>query len=720
MKTSTVWCLACLVAVASPSALAQPVRLKGASFRALGDLPGGRVRSQARGVSLNGTVVVGQGESGDAPSPVPMRWTPSGGMQPLGVLPNTSGLTTALSVNFAGTVIVGRSITSEGSEAFVWTAATGTQSLGDLAGGRTNSGANDCSADGAVIVGYGQTSPDIGATQAMRWTASTGMIGLGDLPGGATAAGATSVSSDGNVIVGYGTTEAGSRPWRWTPTDGMIEILNGGGVVGEAIAEDVSGNGTVVVGYGRVASGGWVAFRWTPIGGMESLGELPGGSEFGRAYGVSSDGSVIVGQSNDNRGNRAFIWTRQLGMRDLADYLTSVGVNLGGYQPFIAFDVSPDGRWIVGQCLNPSGDQEAFLASLPLNVVPAVAAIANPLPRASLRSVGDLPGGERYSLALALSPSGTHCSVDSDGASGRGLAVYSNGNLLDCGWPSHPGTQTVVGTGITTVGGQPIAAGILQDDLYRSHALKWSAMGGYQVLSGLPGTSEEYAYGISDNGQTVVGGCFVPSDGVFLPCAWIDGVPVQLADLAGGGASAFAFGCSSDGTVIVGAAWGTLSTNEPVIWNRATGTVTSLGLIPGFGFGGAIAVSGNGTSVVGRFFNEYPDRIGQAFRWSATGGMELLSTLPGYPGTYASAVSGDGTIVVGTIEDPAAGTSEACLWMPGPMKVRDLLQLRGVDVSAWRLLGTNGVSRDGRYLCGSGFNLITQSYEGWVADLGLD
>ncbi len=704
-----------------PVAHGQPARvLKGASFRGLGDLPGGRVRSQARGVSLNGTVVVGQGESGDAPSPVPMRWTLSGGMQPLGVLPNTSGLTTALSVNHAGTVIVGRSMTSEGSEAFVWTAAAGTQSLGDLPGGRTNSGANDCSADGTVIVGYGQTSPDIGATQAMRWTASTGMVGLGDLPGGATLAGATAVSSDGNVIVGYGTTEAGSRPWRWTPTDGMIEILNGGGVVGEAIAEDVSGNGTVVVGYGRVASGGWVAFRWTPMGGMDSLGELPGGSEFGRAYGVSSDGSVIVGQSSDNRGNRAFIWTRQLGMRDLADCLTSVGVNLGGYQPFIAFDVSPDGRWIVGQCLNPSGDQEAFLASLPLT---PTAAVAVALPRASLRSVGDLPGGARDSLAFAISAGGTHCSVGSDNGDGFGLGIYAGGTLTDCGWPTLPGANFVAGEDIAVVAGSPTVVGFIQDDLGSQYAFKWSAAGGYQMLPGPAGqTDYSYAIGISDDGHVVVGASPDPGSGFAGACAWTDGVPTFLADLPGGIPQGFALACNARGLIIVGYASGFLSSDfEPTVWNQSSGTVSSIGLASGFTRGSANAVSADGLVAAGTFDDgNWQTGISKAFRWSSGSGIQLLDPPLGWPSSSAHSVSGDGAVIVGSAFDRATGTYEACLWSPGPVKIRDLLQARGAIVTGWQLHQATGVSHDGRFICGTGFNELTQSYEGWVADLGID
>ena len=52
--------------------------------------------------------------------------------------------------------------------------------LGDLTGGSFQSRAYGVSSDGSVVVGG---SSSTSGTEAFRWT-SSGMVGLGDLPGG--------------------------------------------------------------------------------------------------------------------------------------------------------------------------------------------------------------------------------------------------------------------------------------------------------------------------------------------------------------------------------------------------------------------------------------------------------------------------------------------------------------------------------------------------------
>jgi probable HAF family extracellular repeat protein len=54
---------------------------------------------------------------------------------------------------------------------------------------------------------------------------------------------------------------------------------------------------------------------WTQATGMQDLGVLPGGNS-SQALGINDMG-VVVGSSTSSSGDRAFIWTRQAGMRDL-------------------------------------------------------------------------------------------------------------------------------------------------------------------------------------------------------------------------------------------------------------------------------------------------------------------------------------------------------------------------------------------------------------------
>src|SRR5262249_10155640 len=82
----------------------------------MGDLPGGQANGSARGMSADGSIIVGVGSSD----------------------PSYGSCSTC-------------------TEAWVWTEGTGMVGLGDLPGGTFNSAAVAISADGAVIVGTGTT-----------------------------------------------------------------------------------------------------------------------------------------------------------------------------------------------------------------------------------------------------------------------------------------------------------------------------------------------------------------------------------------------------------------------------------------------------------------------------------------------------------------------------------------------------------------------------------
>ena len=324
-----------------------------ASFQGLGDLPGGIFHSLAYGVSANGSVVVGRGNSANGFEA--SRWTQATGMVGLG-----GGV--AYGVSADGSVVVGQS-GGGGFQAFRWTQGTGMVGLGDFAGGPFSSEALAVSADGSVVVGYGWNA---NGPEAFRWTQATGMVGLGDLPGGLFSSLAFEVSADGSVVVGGGISTNGSEAFRWTQAIGMVGLgdLAGGTFSSEALA--VSADGSVVVGFGNSANGG-EAFRWTQGTGMVGLGDLPGGIFYSYATGVSADGSVVVGYSATDSftGAEAFIWNSTQGMRSLKQVLTNdYGLNLAGWTLNDARGISADGLTVVGYGTNPSGVSEGWLARL--------------------------------------------------------------------------------------------------------------------------------------------------------------------------------------------------------------------------------------------------------------------------------------------------------------------------------------------------------------------
>jgi probable HAF family extracellular repeat protein len=239
----------------------------------LGYLPGGGLVSNgAIGVSANGSVGVGLAISANGVEA--FRWTQATGMVGLGDLPGGSFYSIAYGVSGDGSVVVGlgNGPGANGQEAFRWTQATGMVGLGDLAGGSFYSLARGVSADGSVVVGYGNSANNSGAnrTEAFRWTQVTGMVGLGDLAGGNFDSAAWGVSADGSVLVGYGNSANGQEAFIWNSSQGMRSLKQvltndyGLNLTGWTLsnARGISADGLTIVGSGINPSGNteaWIA-----------------------------------------------------------------------------------------------------------------------------------------------------------------------------------------------------------------------------------------------------------------------------------------------------------------------------------------------------------------------------------------------------------------------------------------------------------------------------
>ncbi len=350
-------------------------------FKGLGDLLGGEQMSVAHAVSADGSVVVGRSHS--AKGDEAFRWTKETGMVGLGDLPGGRFFSEADAVSANGSVIVGGGVSAKGAEGFRWTVKTGIVGVGDLPGGQFWSFVNDLSADGSVMVGFSESAKGV---EAFRWTEKTGMVGLGDLPGGKFESSASAVSADGSVVVGRSDSAKGTEAFRWTEKTGMVGLGDLPGGKFESSAHAVSADGSVVVGEG-FSSKGNQAFRWTEKTGMVGLGYLRRSLfEWGKvcesvAYAVSADGSVVVGYSqcgDDLSGmghqmiigdKEAFIWHEHVGMLSVRDWLRSHGVKVpAGWQLEAATDVVVNGSQVtvVGWGRNPDGKSEAWIASAPI------------------------------------------------------------------------------------------------------------------------------------------------------------------------------------------------------------------------------------------------------------------------------------------------------------------------------------------------------------------
>ena len=97
-------------------------------------------------------------------------------------------------------------------------------------GGLSGSAFADVSSDGSTIVGQSNSS---NGPEAFRWTAESGMVGLGDLDGGQFFSYALATSSDGSVIVGNSASSSlNNEAFIWTQQNGMQGL---GSITGEIL-----------------------------------------------------------------------------------------------------------------------------------------------------------------------------------------------------------------------------------------------------------------------------------------------------------------------------------------------------------------------------------------------------------------------------------------------------------------------------------------------------
>ncbi|MEE8156256.1 MAG: hypothetical protein V3T53_14985 [Phycisphaerales bacterium] len=225
--------------------------------------------------------------------------------------------------------------------------------VGHLPGGGGVSAATAVSGDGSVVVGSSDSS-DSTISEAFRWTSSGGIVGMGDLPGDPFRSGAYGVSSNGAVIAGFGYVQADSNE----DTSHAFRWTLGGGIVDLGILD--GGDYSVALGISAdgltvVGEGfgdsGYEAFQWTAGAGMVGLGDLPGGPFESQAKASSASGSVVVGRGRTGAGFEAFRWTVDGGMVGLGDLP-------GGSVHSDAQAVGADGTVVVG--VSHSGNFEAF------------------------------------------------------------------------------------------------------------------------------------------------------------------------------------------------------------------------------------------------------------------------------------------------------------------------------------------------------------------------
>lgn len=291
------------------------------------------ISSKAEAINADGTVVVGTNQI-SAGVNYAIRWSVSGGLQNLSCGANSGLYAISADGNAAVGAVNNGSIFLSGR----WDSPAGclTQSSQPITSfGARTIGMNPT---GTIVVGSTDLFSTFGPYSVpYKWTQSGGVAYL-PFPSGHNSGFASGVSSNSQVIVGgTGPVTFLSTPQAayWDSAGAHSMGFMPAGISSAATA--CNSDGSVIVGYGDnggafITPGPYRAFRWT-AGNYYPLGLLPGAPANGTSYAraVSEDGSVVVGESSTATSQSAFIWRGDFGMKNLADLLGELGVNLTGW-----------------------------------------------------------------------------------------------------------------------------------------------------------------------------------------------------------------------------------------------------------------------------------------------------------------------------------------------------------------------------------------------------
>lgn len=319
----------------------------------------------------------------------------------------------------------------------------------------------------------------------------------------------------------------------------------------------------LLAGFAASLSGSEVTFQ--------PLGDLPGGTFSSTASGVSADGSIIVGTSNSTNGNTAVIWQNGT-ITALESFADSISTAASG--------ISADGSVIVGTSYLDRGH------SIPVKW---------------------LNGGIKELVDRSTIPTGFRYAYD----------VSDDGSAI-VGYEFDFTTRPKLWADKTELT-------LNHDDSFLSDSKAWAISADGNTVVGQSGGSAalwvdgeltflEFAIAnaISPDGSTIVGYRNL-GQGNGQAVRWRDNQVFELPGLSGDGLVSQAFGVSADGSVIVGRGQSQEFGFEAVIWlenNDFEGI--SLNhlledngiLLDGFSLSMALAVSDDGSTIVGSGFNK--------------------------------------------------------------------------------------------------------------------
>lgn len=282
----------------------------------------------------------------------------------------------------AGSIMLGKHI--------MWTEQGGVVTIGEPASGSQVGGTTNISTDGKYISGT-MTNPNTMVNEMARYDVATGQWKyLGTMAAGKEAS-SWGMSGDGKTIVGLGfKTGWEAHAIKWTEATGIVD-LGSTNPETSSRANGINDDGSIVVGwqdddfdrFGVYWKNGQQIYLkdgngeniYGEIGGISGDGktmygfnvdhpfiynETDGYQEFahedpmyeGSGVAVTDDGKRMLGYfrkwGQGAFAGKAFIWTKEKGIVDLNEYVTSVGLDAEGMTFSLPLGMSPNGKYIVG------------------------------------------------------------------------------------------------------------------------------------------------------------------------------------------------------------------------------------------------------------------------------------------------------------------------------------------------------------------------------------
>jgi len=339
------------------------------TFRGLG-IPSGFEGSFALDVSDDGSVVVGHaGVYLIGAGTRAFRWTESTGTVILPDLPGQAP-SIARAVTSDGIVVVGES----GSRPVRWQ-GSGANALASP--GTGGGSARGISGDGTQIVGSAWTSlGGPGFAARLGEPVALPLLLSSWIPGyvGQCGAIAYSTATDRRICVGSSCLVSAANtqlqfPVKWDEADAVSPLATFGS---GGVATSISPDGGTIVGYLWLINNpiNVAAVKWASDGVPVAL-ERVGADVGSYALAVARNGTVTVGWSwGGVAPTRAVRWTAN-GRAQVVKSILLVNntAEVEGWELTQANGVSSDGRFIVGEGINPFGQREAWIASIPVQCV---------------------------------------------------------------------------------------------------------------------------------------------------------------------------------------------------------------------------------------------------------------------------------------------------------------------------------------------------------------